>query len=103
MLIILSLIIVLAIGIMLSMLDDPWDAIGTGCIAVTIILTLLVFISLPAERATRRADIQGYYATISTIETARASNKTYENAGLTNAIIEQNKWLARNQYLNHSR
>lgn len=100
MVIFLILTIVLIAGIILTSKGYGTEELGIIFIGLTGILLLGSIIALLTYPMKVESNINKFLATKTTIEIARKTGVSIENAAIQHKIIESNQWLARKQYYN---
>ena len=95
------------ICILISKFSDDWstteETFGiVGCILVCLLVIIVILI--PIERMDTNASIAMFEATRSALWTARCNDdiSELESVSIQQQVIEQNKWLASEQYYNHT-
>ena len=102
MIIIISLILLIGLGILLTWKDsDSYTGIiGVLLAGISSILLTVSLICLITEPLEVKSGIDEFLATKTTIELARKNEVGIENAAVRCKIIESNQWLAKQQYYN---
>jgi len=98
MIIIISLILLVAIGIFLSY--EKFEVAGTILIIFSGIFLAMCLVSLITNPIGIKAEVAKFQAAKASIERARENEVDIENTAIQHKIIECNQWLAEQQYYN---
>jgi len=101
MIILIVLTVLVVVGILISRYGDyNWGFIGIIMFILSGGFLLILLLTLPTSHLQINGGIAKFETTRRTIAVARENGNELEKATVQNKIIEQNQWLAEQQYGN---
>ncbi len=101
MLILIVLFVLAVVGYFVSQesRSDELEIIGSIICALSVILLVIALVSIPVNRMSARANIEGYHSIQQTLDKARGA-EVLESAAFQLKVAEANQWRAGVQYWN---